>query len=89
MKRWIPGWQPPSSSCWLRAAPYAHCCAPGEATALAESTATTRQVVMDIVPEEVSPVRRQNLSLDIPRGQPAPCRRPPSRPFRVAGELSV
>ena len=72
MKRWIP---------WMAAAIVVVLVAGGalraisarqaKQTALAESTATTRQVVMDIAPEEVNPVRRQNLSLDIPLGQPA------------------
>lgn len=56
-------------------------------TALAESTATTRQVVMDIAPEEVSPVRRQNLSLDIPLSGSLRAVQTATIKARVAGEL--
>ena len=56
-------------------------------TALAESTATTRQVVMDIAPEEVNPVRRQNLSLDIPLSGSLRAVQTATIKARVAGEL--
>ena len=88
MKRWIP---------WMATAIVIALVAGGawraisarqaQQKALVASTAATRPVVMDIASEEVRPVRKQNLSLDIPVSGSLRAVQTATIKARVAGEL--